>query len=53
VTRTFSAEFYTRANCVAPHEAIPGDGVPEPKSLLVHSNDMTLTLEGFHKLKLS
>jgi len=31
-------------------EIIPGDAVPEPfKSLLVHHNDMTPTLESFHK----
>lgn len=31
-------------------EIIPGDAVPEPfKSLLVHHNDMTPTLETFHK----
>ena len=44
-------EFYTRAKLPLPRiEAISSDGVPEPyKSLLVHSNDMTPTLEGFHK----
>ncbi len=44
-------EFYTRAKLPLPRiEAIPGDGMPEPyKLLLVHSNDMTPTLEGFHK----
>ena len=44
-------EFYTRAKLPLPRiEAIPGEAVPEPyKSLLVHSNDMTPTLEGFHK----
>jgi chorismate-pyruvate lyase len=31
-------------------EIIPGDDVPEPfKTLLVHNNDMTPTLEEFHK----
>jgi len=31
-------------------EMIPGDAVPEPfKTLLVHHNDMTPTLEAFHK----
>jgi chorismate-pyruvate lyase len=44
-------EFYTRAKLPLPRiEAIPGDGVPEPyRSLLVHLNDMTPTLEAFHK----
>jgi len=44
-------EFYTRAKLPLPRvEAISGDAVPEPyKSLLVHSNDMTPTLEAFHK----
>ena len=44
-------EFYARAKSPLPRiEAIPGDGVPEPyRSLLVHSNDMTPTLEAFHK----
>jgi chorismate-pyruvate lyase len=44
-------EFYTRAKLPLPGiEAIPGEAVPEPyKSLLVHSNDMTPTLESFHK----
>ena len=47
-------EFYTRAKLLLPRiEAIPSDGVPEPyKSLLVHSNDMTPTLEGFHKTEI-
>ena len=44
-------EFYTHAGLALPHvEIVPGEGVPEPyKTLLVHSNDMTPTLEGFHK----
>jgi len=44
-------EFYTRAGLALPHvEIVPGERVPEPyKTLLVHSNDMTPTLEGFHK----
>jgi chorismate-pyruvate lyase len=44
-------EFYTRAKVPLPNiEVIAGDVVPEPyKSLLVHSNDMTPTLESFHK----
>ena len=43
-------EFYTRAKLSLPNiEVIAGDVVPEPyKSLLVHSNDMTPTLEAFH-----
>ena len=44
-------EFYSRAKLPLPRiEVIAGDVVPEPyKSLLVHSNDMTPTLESFHK----
>jgi chorismate-pyruvate lyase len=44
-------EFYTRAGLALPRvEIVPGERVPEPyKTLLVHSNDMTPTLEGFHK----
>jgi chorismate-pyruvate lyase len=44
-------EFYSHAGLTLPHvEVIPGESVPEPcKSLLVHSNDMTPTLEAFHK----
>lgn len=44
-------EFYARAKLPPPQiEAIPGDAVPEPfRRLLVHENDMTPTLEAFHK----
>jgi chorismate-pyruvate lyase len=44
-------EFYAHAKLPLPHiEAITGDQVPEPyKTLLVHANDMTPTLEQFHK----
>jgi chorismate-pyruvate lyase len=44
-------EFYAHAGVALPQvEVIPGENVPEPyKSLLVHSNDMTPTLETFHK----
>lgn len=43
-------EFYARANrCLPTIESMAGDEMPEPyKSLLVHSNDMTSTLERFH-----
>lgn len=45
------SEFYVRAKLPLPHiETIAGDTMPEPfKSLLVHHNDMTPTLEGFHQ----
>jgi chorismate-pyruvate lyase len=45
------SEFYTHAKLPLPDiEQVPGDAVPEPfKSLLVHHNDMTPTLEAFHK----
>jgi len=45
------SEFYSRAKLPPPHlEAIPAEAVPEPfRTLLVHSNDMTPTLEDFHK----
>jgi chorismate-pyruvate lyase len=45
------SEFYAHAKLPLPRiEMIPGDAVPEPfKSLLVHHNDMTPTLEAFHK----
>lgn len=44
-------EFYTQANRVLPAiEPVSGEDVPEPyKSLLVHSNDMTPTLEKFYR----
>ena len=45
------SEFYVRAKLPLPRiETIAGDAVPEPyRSLLVHHNDMTPTLEAFHK----
>ena len=45
------SEFYAHAKVpMPPIEIISGDTVPEPfKSLLVHHNDMTPTLEAFHK----
>ena len=45
------SEFYTHAKLPLPViEQISGDAVPEPfKSLLVHNNDMTPTLESFHQ----
>ncbi len=45
------SEFYAHAKLPLPRiETIPGDAVPEPfRSLLVHGNDMTPTLEVFHK----
>lgn len=48
------SDFYSRAKLpMPPMETIPGDTVPEPfKSLLVHSNDMTPTLEDFHKSRI-
>lgn len=44
------SEFYTRTSLALPRmEVIPGESVPEPyRSLLVHSHDMTPTLEKFH-----
>jgi chorismate-pyruvate lyase len=43
--------FYSRAGLVPPRlHVVKGVEVPEPyKSLLVHSRDMTPTLEGFHR----
>ena len=43
-------EFYAQAQrCLPTIESMPGEQVPEPyKSLLVHTNDMTSTLERFH-----
>jgi chorismate-pyruvate lyase len=48
------SEFYGRAKLPLPRiESIPGDAVPEPyKSMLVHNNDMTPTLEAFHKSRI-
>jgi chorismate-pyruvate lyase len=45
------SEFYSHAKLPFPViEQIPGDAVPEPfKTLLVHHNDMTPTLEAFHQ----
>ena len=45
------SEFYAHAKLPLPAiEQIPGDVMPEPyRSLLVHHNDMTPTLEAFHK----
>lgn len=45
------SEFYARAKMPLPRiETISGDAVPEPfRALLVHANDMTPTLEDFHK----
>lgn len=45
------SEFYAHAKLALPViEQISGDAVPEPfKTLLVHHNDMTPTLEGFHQ----
>jgi chorismate-pyruvate lyase len=47
-------EFYTRAKLPLPRiETISGEAVPEPyRALLVHDNDMTPTLEGFHKSRI-
>ena len=44
------SDFYAHAKQPMPQiEMIPGDAVPEPfKTLLVHNNDMTPTLEDFH-----
>jgi len=44
-------DFYARAGLPLPAiERIQGPEMPEPyRSLLVHENDMTPTLEGFHK----
>lgn len=44
------SEFYSHAKLPLPRmESVPGDAVPEPyRSLLVHNNDMTPTLEAFH-----
>lgn len=43
-------DFYAQADrALPPIEAVEGDAVPEPyKSLLVHQDDMTPTLEKFH-----
>jgi chorismate-pyruvate lyase len=43
-------DFYARSGLPLPQiERLPGEQVPEPyRSLLVHDNDMTPTLENFH-----
>ena len=43
-------EFYARSGLALPKiERVAGEEVPEPyRSLLVHQNDMTPTLENFH-----
>jgi chorismate-pyruvate lyase len=48
------SDFYSRARLPLPNIAtVEGDDVPEPcKSLLVHGNDMTPTLEAFHKSRI-
>jgi len=48
------SDFYSRSKLPLPNiGTISGDEVPEPyKSLLVHSNDMTPTLEAFHKSRI-
>ena len=48
------SDFYSRAKLPLPYIAtISGEEGPESyKSLLVHSNDMTPTLEGFHKSRI-
>jgi chorismate-pyruvate lyase len=45
------SEFYAHAKLSLPQiEMIPGEAVPDPfRSLLVHRNDMTPTLEAFHQ----
>ncbi len=47
-------DFYSHAGLTLPRiEVIAADAVPEPyKSLLVHTNDMTPTLEKFHNSKI-
>lgn len=44
------SEFYARTSLAFPEfERVPADRVPEPyRTLLVHNNDMTPTLERFH-----
>ena len=48
------SEFYARAKLPLPRiETIPGEAVPEPfRALLVHHNDMTPTLEDFHRSRI-
>src|SRR5579871_1138044 len=47
-------DFYAQAGLpLPPIESVPGEEVPEPyKSLLVHQNDMTPTLEKFHRQRI-
>jgi chorismate-pyruvate lyase len=47
-------EFYAHAKLPLPRiEIVSGDAVPAPQhSLLVHNNDMTPTLEAFHKSRI-
>ena len=44
-------EFYAREGAPLPRiEVVPGEAIPEPyRSLLVHDDDMTPTLEAFHR----
>jgi chorismate-pyruvate lyase len=48
------SDFYTHASLpLPPIEVVSGDALPEPyKGLLVHSDDMTPTLEAFHKSRI-
>ena len=48
------SDFYSHAKLPLPRiETLAGDAVPEPyKSLLVHKNDMTPTLEAFHNSRI-
>jgi chorismate-pyruvate lyase len=48
------SEFYSRAKLPLPRiETVVGQEVPEPyRSLLVHNNDMTPTLETFHNSRI-
>lgn len=48
------SNFYTRAKLpLPPIEIVSGDTIPEPyRKLLVHNNDMTPTLEGFHNSRI-
>lgn len=48
------SDFYSRAKLPLPRiETIPAEAVPEPyRALLVHHNDMTPTLEDFHKSRI-
>jgi len=48
------SDFYIHAKLPLPRiEVVPGEAVPEPyRSLLVHKNDMTPTLETFHNSRI-